>query len=519
MKALYIALAALLLPVAAAAATPPAKKTAAKPAKEIADSLKLIKSAADAGDPKAQSRVGTWYYTGRHVEQNFDKAFEYYSKAAQQNEVSAIGNLGYLYQHGLGVERDSVQALKQFFASIENGNTSLLRKQTELADAGDVFSCILLGRKYAQGKPRDLNKAVAYLSRAAEKGDTNACRELAMLLLNSRKGAEAFRWFEKGADAGDITCIYYCGRMLRDGGMGVRSNPQKGIAYLTRAADAGFPAAAYQLGQAYSAGLGVARNIEKAREYFLSAAQAGNDNAAFNLAKSYTASPADFDRAIEWFAVSVPKAHQNAFKRLFQPSDTTLAGSNFEKYIRAMDLYEKNNLKEAEKMFKKIEKNVPGAKTMLAVILMNKNNPKPNLAKGIKQLEAAARLGDPRACFLLAKCLLDGIGVKQKDPDREMQLLEQAINAPNSDPEAVCFAGDIYYEGLYGQPRNLDKAVGMYLKAGRLITPKSAQRLADCYANGLGGLSKSKTDADKAANLSRSQSVRTFIDLIPAPAK
>lgn len=482
---------------------------------QVKDSLNDIKKAADAGDHKAQCQVGNWYYTGNHVPvPDYNKAYEYWKKAADAKNVTAIGNLGLCYRYGRGVERDSVKAISQFLSSIVKGNTPLLEQQTRLADGGDLFSCILLGQVYADGKLKDPAKALAYYTMGSDRGDVNSVRSAGLYLLNNKKGAEAIKYFEKGADLDDPACIYFVGRMLRDGGMGVKSDPQKGIQYLMRAADKDFLAAYYQLGQAYLKGLGVAPNVDQASKYYRRAAVRGDVNSAFALARILSASPAQYDRAIEWFAVSAPK-RQGAFKKLFQPSDTTLAGTDFDKYIRAMEKYSAGEFEQAAKLFKALEKSVPGAKTMQGIILLNKKNPKMNVKKGVKILESMAKKGDARAATILGQLYLAGTGVK-KDDARGLELLQQGAAA--FDPQALCAAGDIYYEGLYGVERNLDKAVECYLAAGPLISEKSAKYLSDCYANGYGGLEKNRASAEDALKRPTSRSVTAFMPLLSADA-
>jgi len=63
---------------------------------------------------KGQFNLGLLYYNGHGVTKDYAKAKEWLEKAAAQNFAKAQYNLGLLYESGLGVEKDSEKA-KQWF--------------------------------------------------------------------------------------------------------------------------------------------------------------------------------------------------------------------------------------------------------------------------------------------------------------------------------------------------------------------------------------------------------------------
>src|SRR5690606_20796351 len=65
---------------------------------------------------------GSLYESGRGVERNFAKAFEYFEKAARQGDPKAQNNLGALYAHGQGVERNNAWAVFWFVKAARQGN-------------------------------------------------------------------------------------------------------------------------------------------------------------------------------------------------------------------------------------------------------------------------------------------------------------------------------------------------------------------------------------------------------------
>ena len=76
--------------------------------------LKVWLDGAKAGDPEAQTNVGEIYEKGLGIQPDYELAYVWYKKAAEQNYSSAQINLGYMYEKGLGVEKDVAKALNWY---------------------------------------------------------------------------------------------------------------------------------------------------------------------------------------------------------------------------------------------------------------------------------------------------------------------------------------------------------------------------------------------------------------------
>lgn len=79
-------------------------------AKDYAGAAKWASKAAAAGKPVAQNMLGFLYEHGFGIEKDPAKAIEWYLKAANQGDLKAQANLGAIYASGEGVPRDLVQA-------------------------------------------------------------------------------------------------------------------------------------------------------------------------------------------------------------------------------------------------------------------------------------------------------------------------------------------------------------------------------------------------------------------------
>ena len=79
-----------------------------------ATALKVWQPLAVAGDAKAQVYVGEIYEKGMGIPPDYVQAAVWYQKAAQQGDVQGLNHSAYLYEQGLGVPKDPVRALNLY---------------------------------------------------------------------------------------------------------------------------------------------------------------------------------------------------------------------------------------------------------------------------------------------------------------------------------------------------------------------------------------------------------------------
>lgn len=111
---------------------------------------------AEEGMPEAALNLGTFYYTGRVVEQDYKKAYSLYKIAADAGELRAICNCGYCFYYGRHTEVDYAEAYRYFLlgALLHNDPNCLYK----------------LGDMYREGKGVEKNENYAFMlfSRALE---------------------------------------------------------------------------------------------------------------------------------------------------------------------------------------------------------------------------------------------------------------------------------------------------------------------------------------------------------------
>lgn len=477
---------------------------------EATDSIKNVLVEAKKGNAEAQNEVGGWYYRGRHVKQDYEEALQWWAKSAKQGNVQAIGNMGLCYQTGHGIEADSLRATQLYRRSIEKGNKALFNQNEELAKKGNVFSNMLIASCYQNGVgvDKDVNKSIPYLTTAAEKNCVNAQKDLALILLNDKKAAQAAPWFKKGAENGDITCTFYYGKMLVEG-LGVKADKKEGANYLLKAADAGFPQAMYYVGNCYMNGDGLTKNAEQAVKWYKLAAGKGLHSAQWDLANCYrngVGTDVNYDQALCCYAEAAAKGHSRTFKKLIADS---LASTPFMAYMKGIKAYTNKDYAEALRQFKIVKKaKINDGKVMEAAVVANSSYEKTNVKKAIKLLTDAAKT-NPQAMYLLAALYEAGKGV---DTDMNVAVMYIKSAAQMGYGPAQCALADMYYEGR-GVDKDYAQAVEWYAKADAqgCLNDNAAKRYAACYENGWGGLEQ---DKEKAAEILKGDYKSHIIELL-----
>lgn len=90
------------------------------------------RKAAEQGLADGQFYLGFAYMHGQGVEQDYSKSFEWFNKAAMQNHKRAFSSLGFLYENALGTKQSNVQAFLSY--ALAEDNEQLVRLQKYMTD-------------------------------------------------------------------------------------------------------------------------------------------------------------------------------------------------------------------------------------------------------------------------------------------------------------------------------------------------------------------------------------------------
>jgi TPR repeat protein len=70
--------------------------------------------------------LGDRFFYGQGVIQDYEQAFFWYKKAADQGDKHAESRVGYCYKEGLGVDRDEEAAMQWYLKAAKKGDEDSL---------------------------------------------------------------------------------------------------------------------------------------------------------------------------------------------------------------------------------------------------------------------------------------------------------------------------------------------------------------------------------------------------------
>jgi len=122
------------------------------------------------GDTAAQMEMAVWYWDLHWENENAtEKAFYWFSKAAENNYPEANYQMGFFYQHGIGCEINQKEALRWYEKAME---------------LGDVMASSQLAYYYYWGVEVtiDKSKALDFCEKALQNGDSMIRNNVAWFL-------------------------------------------------------------------------------------------------------------------------------------------------------------------------------------------------------------------------------------------------------------------------------------------------------------------------------------------------
>jgi len=246
------------------------------PNEHYAEAEALLLKSANQGQPTAAYWLGRIRDVGMY-NQPPDKAeaIYWYRMADALGHPEAPAQLCWLYDRGVGVQRDVQQALGYCRRAAERGSAWAMNR---------------MGYMYSWGiaLPRDQEKGFEWTMKAAVAGLPLAERNIAMRYLHGTgvqpDPVAAIEWLSRAADQGDAQAYLELGTIYRDGLTGTVDLP-KAAMWFYQAAEKGNAAAQYEFGVALEAGRGVNKDDVRAYVYYSLAALQGYAKAEGALAR------------------------------------------------------------------------------------------------------------------------------------------------------------------------------------------------------------------------------------------
>ncbi|TVP87894.1 MAG: sel1 repeat family protein [Thioalkalivibrio sp.] len=199
------------------------------------------------------------------------EARRWLESAADSGSVEAMGEVGWLYEQGLGVEPDAGKALEYY---------------REAYEAGENEYGLRIGWMYVQGigvEP-DRGAAETWFQRVIEERDDSAARlALASLLVSDamagvrpERGSEARDLLVQALEDGETDAALYLAQMYMEGVGNLPADPESAVHYARIGAEAGHPDMQAWLASLHARGEFVSQDLVEAHKWASLAASGGN---------------------------------------------------------------------------------------------------------------------------------------------------------------------------------------------------------------------------------------------------
>ena len=460
------------------------------------DGEDYVESSEEVTDAEELFVRGLGYYSGNGVRQNYDKAMEYFLKAARQGYAPAQASLGEMYRGGLGVNKDYGEAFKWYLKAAESGmpesqyNVGYMyyygegvevskEKAAEwfmkAAKQGYAPAQNYLGKMFflGEGLPVNEGEGIRLYKRAAAQGNENAKKALKMI---AEKALEA----AKGGDAG---LQFVVGGMYMFGD-GFEQNYEEAVKWFEKAAAQGLVDAKFFLGSMYECGEGVEKNYETAFKWFKEAAELG-DKEAIEILN-------------DWDHVGEKRFAGCSLERIMEFAKLGDAEAMFEvgcKYFYG-DYYEdiEVNYKEALNWFlKAADKGYAEAAHYIGNMYLDGKGVDKNYGNALLWWQKAEKSGFRKAAHNIGAAYFYGLGVEQNYGEAFERFKE---GAEAGVAKSNVFLAVMYFSGK-SVKQNYRETRKLLLKAGEQGDVIAQNMLGSMYYYGECGVVKNRKEAMK----------------------
>lgn len=243
---------------------------------------------------------------------SFDIDYNYQFVVTDNGSADGQMNLGVMYEQGLGVAHDYVEAQKWYRQVADEGN----------ADAQNNVG--FMYEKGIGGVARDYAEALKWYRLAADKGNIDAENNIGFMYEKGIGGVgkdyvEALKWYRLAADKGNAGAQMNIGNMYRNG-IGMAQDYSEALKWYRQSADNGNTSAQTSIGDIYEKGLGVAKNYPETLKWYRIAANKGNVDAQNNIGFMYKNGIGvvrDYAEALKWYRMSADKGNKIAQRNLY----------------------------------------------------------------------------------------------------------------------------------------------------------------------------------------------------------
>ena len=235
---------------------------------------------AEQGDSEIKCNLGIMYKIGKGTKRDFQKALYWFTKASEEGYEKAKYQIGNMYEYGEGVKQNYLKALDYYIEVGKPISKNTIDKYKEIAENGDSELQYKLGYMYENGigVPKNSKSAVYWYEKAAENGMRNANNRIAWLYYTGKFGVDAvdkaFELLKKHAEVGDASIQCLLANIYEYD----ECDYENAIKWYEKASEKGDGSSTHNLAILYFYGGGTEKNPEKAFELLKKAAEQGNED-------------------------------------------------------------------------------------------------------------------------------------------------------------------------------------------------------------------------------------------------
>ncbi len=471
--------------------------------------IEYLRRAVKLDSRKAMVHLGVAYLKGEDIPQDKNRARTLLSAALADGLLKSEGliALGDMYAKGVIPIKDAFEKAH-----------SLYSQAVSLGDAAAAEKMGKLLIKLGDGSKLTMSKAVALLTKAANKGEVNAMIALADFNtsrknlkygIDAKKGAQ---WLTKAAAEGHAGAmlslayhyhfgtgtlakdkaaakqwvekallLYPCSvkervEMARyyDLGIGVERNTEKAAEWAAKALESDIEETGdmTQLATMYRNGFGVDVDPGKSRTWYERAANAGDAKAMQELGKIHMQGDLkgqDVEQAHIWFDKAMARGNVSALEELGKI------------YAKGKGV-ERDEAKAVEYLKPAAQKGALDAMVELGVILGDSNSDFYNPKEAESWLKKAANIGLTDATFELLD-FYDSHPTFTQDEQKIERMIAKLAGAPNKSTKEMIMVSRIYLRGI-GTDANAAEGVRWLEKAANAGDPAAMRELGRSYIVG-----------------------------------
>ena len=227
--------------------------------------LKILIAQSEEGNPDAKFYLGSLYYIGRELKQDYAKAINLFKEASERGNIAATFNLGIIYAKGRGVEIDEKKAFEYYKKAAFGGlpqaqyNYALWLREGRVEDPKPIEAM----EWFKVSSNKNFDRSLIELAKGYENG-TAGRRDY-------REAVKLYRRARANEDSRDnspyFNSTFYLGKLyLR--GLGVTKDEKKGLRFIKEAANGNVDEAIIEMAKIHEKGRYVKKDLRIALVYY-----------------------------------------------------------------------------------------------------------------------------------------------------------------------------------------------------------------------------------------------------------